>query len=164
VSGAISHEHCPELNEERFDLYRGGRSVGYATTIDCGHEVWIAELCVDPDHRRHGLATTLLEAIFSRHAGRVLALAAEPFELSERRPARSTEMLSADELAAWYARHGFRRDGGTRMVRRPAAPEAVTARPGPAGPDTVRDHVAGRRPPGREMSRYTRGPEREMEI
>jgi GNAT superfamily N-acetyltransferase len=158
VSGEISHE----LNEERFDLYRGGRSVGYATTIDCGHEVWIAEVYVQPDHRGLGLATTLLEAIFSRHAGRVLALAAEPFEWPDRHPVQPAQMVSADELVAWYARRGFHRDGGHRMVRWPA-PEAVPARPG-LGAVGGRDQVAGRRVPGNQMTCYPRGPEREMEI
>jgi GNAT superfamily N-acetyltransferase len=166
VNSASGRKACPELHEERFDLYLGGRSVGDATTIDCGHEVWIAELYMHPDHRGRGLATSLLEAIFCRHAGRVLALAAAPFERSERSPARPAKMLSADELAAWYGRHGFHRDGGHRMVRHPSVPEAVTTRPELPGPDAIRgrNDSADRQPRGREMEPYTRGAGLEMEL
>jgi GNAT superfamily N-acetyltransferase len=118
ASHTVIHERFEDENEDRFEL--AGRA-GYATAIDQGRQVWIAELWVHPDRCGQGRATALLEAVIAHYAGRVLALSAEPFGMTEDGAAG----LSADQLAAWYARHGFRRNEGHRMTR-PRARLSIT--------------------------------------
>jgi hypothetical protein len=69
--------------------------------------MWIAELWVDPVHRARGFGTCLLKAVLFQYRLRAVALSADPFE----------DGLDADTLTAWYARHGFHPQGGTRMLR-----------------------------------------------
>jgi GNAT superfamily N-acetyltransferase len=106
----VTHERFAEENEHRFEL---AGHAGYATAIDQGHWVWIAELWVHPDRRGDGCATALLEAVIAHYAGRVLALSADPFAATNDEAAG----LTAGQLAAWYARHGFRPGAGQRMTR-----------------------------------------------
>jgi GNAT superfamily N-acetyltransferase len=115
---AVTRTWCPEENEEHFELPGSdGQADGYANVIDRGREMWIAEIWVKPGRRGDGLGAVLLQAVLDRHAGRALALSAEPFDPSQphQRPS-----LDDAQLTAWYERHGFRSDGGHRMVR-PAA-------------------------------------------
>lgn len=132
---AVTHVRFEEDNEDRFVV---AGSDDYAAVVDQGHRVWILEIWVHPDRRGHGRAAALLEAVIAHYPGRVLALSAEPFSWAdgEREPAR----LDAGELAAWYARHGFRRTGGHRMRRLPSAaatprqPASATPQPACAPP------------------------------
>jgi GNAT superfamily N-acetyltransferase len=109
IHHTIAHDHCPEQNEERFELITRGASIAYANVIDRGHEMWIAELWVHPDHRTHGFGTCLLKALLSRHRLRPIALSPDPFE----------DGPDTDTLASWYARHGFRYRTRDSMVRSP---------------------------------------------
>ncbi|MFD0393397.1 GNAT family N-acetyltransferase [Streptomyces nogalater] len=62
---------------------------------------------VHPKHRGRGLATVLLQAVVAEYAGAQIALSAEPYTpVLENWPRE--EGLTADTLAAWYSRHGFR--------------------------------------------------------
>jgi len=118
---AITRDYCPEENEEHFEVpgSDGEEADGYANVIDCGHELWIAEIRVRPGRRGDGLGTVLLQAVIRRHGGRPIALSAEPFDPAP--PPRPS--LDGGQLAAWYQRHGFRRDGGHRMIRAARPPE-----------------------------------------
>jgi ribosomal protein S18 acetylase RimI-like enzyme len=128
----VTHERFDDENEDRFEL---AGNAGYATATDQGHRVWILELWVNPEDggRGQGRATALLEAVIDHYAGRVLALSAEPmWTRTDDEPAG----LSADELAAWYARHGFQPDSGHHMTRLPGDRRAKRA---PA-PDSLSAH------------------------
>jgi GNAT superfamily N-acetyltransferase len=122
----VTHERFDEENEDRFEL---AGDAGYAAATDQGHLVWILELWVDPDSRGQGRAAALLEAVLTHYAGRMVGLSAEPFTVTDHEQAG----LSADQLAAWYARHGFQREAGCRMTRLPGGARASLAG-GPAGP------------------------------
>lgn len=89
---AVTHERFDEENEDRFEL---AGCAGYATAADLGHEVWILEIWVDPDHRGRGGATALLEAMIAHYPGRELALSADPFRM----PDHDRPGLSADQMA-----------------------------------------------------------------
>jgi hypothetical protein len=109
----VTHQRDDEENEDRFEL---AGSDGYAIAVDQGYRVWILEFWVPPGQRGDGRATALLEAVIAHFPGRVLALSAEPFRWDDDEPAG----LAADDLAAWYARHGFSSDGQRhQMTRRP---------------------------------------------
>lgn len=109
----ITREWFPEDNEDRFEARDGGTVIGYANVIDIGHEIWIAELRVDPAHRGHGIARGLLAAVIAACGHRDMALSVCPFEPG----------LPAEALAAWYARHGFRPAGPNGRMYRPAREE-----------------------------------------
>lgn len=106
---AITRERFPEENEHRFEALDGDTTIGYANVIDLGHKVWIAELRVDPAHRGRGIARSLLAAVIAVNGDRDMALSPYPFERG----------MPAEDLVAWYGRHGFRPAGedGTRMHR-----------------------------------------------
>ena len=127
----VTHERFDDENEDRFEL---AGNAGFATATDQGHRVWILELWVNPEHggRGQGRATALLEAVIAHYAGRVLALSAEPITMTNHEPAGP----SADELAAWYTRHGFQRDSGHHMTRLPGDHRAQRA----PGPDSLSAH------------------------
>jgi GNAT superfamily N-acetyltransferase len=111
---AVTRDYCPEENEEHFEIPGTGEQAdAYANVIDCGHELWIAEICVRPGRRGDGLGSVLLRAVIDRHGSRPIALSAEPFDPAP--PPRPG--LDAGQLTAWYERHGFRRDGVHRMIR-----------------------------------------------
>ncbi|MGH3403346.1 MAG: hypothetical protein ACRDRJ_12750 [Streptosporangiaceae bacterium] len=77
---AIIRSYCAEENEEHFETRSFGWPAGYASVIDCGREIWLAGLRVRPGFRGRGRARALLRG---RHAGRTVALSAQPFELPE---------------------------------------------------------------------------------
>ena len=131
----VTHERFDDENEDRFEL---AGNAGYATAIDQGPRVWILELWVNPEHRGQGGATALLEAVIAHYAGRVLALSAEPITMTNHEPAGP----SADQLAAWYTRHGFQRDGGHRMTRLPGDHRASVAGD-PAAPKVAATSASG---------------------
>lgn len=106
----VAFERFEELNEDRFELPAGA---GFATVVDQGHRVWLMELWVHPGRRGCGLASVLLAAVLAGYPGRVIALAAEPFRWAD----DEAPGLPADELASWYARHGFRPGPGDYMER-----------------------------------------------
>lgn len=70
---AIIRSYCPDENEEHFEIRSSGWPAGYASVIDCGQEIWLAELWVRPGFRGRGLARALLRAVLARHAGRTVA-------------------------------------------------------------------------------------------
>jgi hypothetical protein len=48
---AIIRSCCPAGNEEHFEIRSFGWPAGYASVIDCGQEIWLAELWVRPGFR-----------------------------------------------------------------------------------------------------------------
>jgi GNAT superfamily N-acetyltransferase len=108
---AITVLRCPEENEDQYQAGMDGVLVGWANVIDRGFEHWIAELWTEPDFRRRGIATALLDAVIAdRHR---IALSATPFD---------PDGMTVDELAAWYGRRGFQPDGAEHRMLREAAP------------------------------------------
>jgi GNAT superfamily N-acetyltransferase len=124
------HHRWPEQHEEQFELLMGSAVIAYVNVIDCGHEVWIAELRVHPDHRGNGHGTELLQAVFKHYPHRQLALSCTPIGWATEQGPLPGAAMPAEVLARWYSRHGFRPDGeNNRMVRRPPTAPSEGAAP-----------------------------------
>lgn len=99
----------------------GGRVVGYAALWFTGGEAELGDLAVDPEHRRRGIGTRLLEAAVETAARRGVG---ELF-LQVRE--------SNEEAIALYADAGFRRVGRRHgYYRVPEEDALVLSRPIPA--------------------------------
>lgn len=94
--------------------------VGYIDIAGCSDELWIMEVAIHPAFRGRGFATRLLKSVIEENPIAQIALSCSPFTPSSSWP-KEPEDLSEGALASWYARHGFRDDGGSgrRMVRVP---------------------------------------------
>jgi GNAT superfamily N-acetyltransferase len=106
---------------QRLDAHAAGKNVGFLTRHPAseGDGVWIKGMYVDPAHRGQGIAKELMSRTIAAHPGQNLRLRAKPFR---------DEPLTADQLAAFYAKFGFKPvDDEHRMLRPGAAPEVFTA-------------------------------------
>ncbi|MDQ0762021.1 GNAT family N-acetyltransferase [Streptomyces canus] len=97
-----------------FELGPDGERIAYACVMQCHGFAWLEEIAVHPDHRGHGLATRLLVAAIDRFGRQQLGLGCEVFQPAF--PVKRTG-LDADQLRAWYGRHGFEPDDGNTLIR-----------------------------------------------
>lgn len=102
---AEAEQRAPDDAETRLSRYWAPGRAGYAVVADLGDRDWLCELWVHPDHRGRGVGRLLLAAVLSGRAGREIVLEATPFTRKDLGPA--ADGLDADQLAAWYGRHGF---------------------------------------------------------
>lgn len=73
--------------------------------------LWLYNVWTHPDHRRHGLASLIIERVAAHFQGEELHVLIEPY---------TDRALTERELACWYERRGFRMSGTAGvMVRRP---------------------------------------------
>ncbi|MER6982601.1 GNAT family N-acetyltransferase [Streptomyces carpinensis] len=109
-------------NELWLLLRLNGLLIGYLQVIDCGHELWVMEIGVHPEHRGHGHGTRLLRALLDENPSAQIAGSCGSFA-PDHVWRRARTGMPDTALAAWYERHGFRPDrddeDSRRMVRLP---------------------------------------------
>lgn len=72
---------------------------------------WLTDVWVDPDHRRKGLATRLLNEALAAHPNEAIYLTVHGY---------TNQPLSDEQLITWYGRFGFVATGTPGVMRRPA--------------------------------------------
>ncbi|MFZ3557123.1 GNAT family N-acetyltransferase [Streptomyces sp. BH055] len=114
-------------NTETWLLLRDQDSalIAYLDVVDCGDELWVMEIGVRPEHRGRGHAARLLRTLIEEHPRDQIALSCGSFSPDHVWKGAAAG-LADEQLAAWYARHGFRPDPREdeiaperRMVRLP---------------------------------------------
>jgi GNAT superfamily N-acetyltransferase len=95
--------------------------IAFVDIIDCGYELWITDIAVQPDYRSRGLASRLLNSVIHENSGSDIALACCAITMDLQEWPKDAGGLPTEALAAWYARHGFRsapiENAEDRMVR-----------------------------------------------
>ncbi|MDF3303049.1 GNAT family N-acetyltransferase [Streptomyces tropicalis] len=120
---ALTRKTDDEANETWLLLHDKDLLIAFVDIIDCGHELWVTDIAVNPGYRGRGLASRLLKAVIHENSSTDIALACCAITMDLQEWPKDTGGLPTDALAAWYARHGFRpapnEDAANRMTRVP---------------------------------------------
>lgn len=99
--------------------YTDANGIGYLEVRVFNQRIHVGGIGVRRDHRGHGKGTELLQRIISAADthGAEIELTPDPFPRHDPFP-----RMGKRELAAWYRRHGFKKEPNRdRMIRMPVA-------------------------------------------
>ncbi|MEU1372011.1 GNAT family N-acetyltransferase [Streptomyces sp. NPDC005803] len=111
----MQHTAQPMLTREIYEqdmetwylMHEGELLTGYVKVLDGDDEIDVSEIGVHPEHRRQGLASTLLKTVLADYPDAPIVASLQPFVAQMEHWPFASPGLSLEELKAWFTRLGF---------------------------------------------------------